>query len=210
VEWDGPDSNFWDGTTLFSFWLRSDKTSPFSVWFRHIRSGVNYLTSGTHMPVSSHASYFLPIDMWDPFVISFIFFFFLLLSLSLHSQCERGGRPHAPSMTSRCRAGVPPPTVLARAPLHFLLSSAVNLGSFLLSSTSTFLPSWQAAVGAGAWRSRHGVGARACRSEARAGAHPHGGGGDRLLEHARTVATRPELCSEARAGPRSSRGVDSG
>lgn len=131
----------------------------------------------------------------------FLFFIFLPLTLSLYSQCQRRGRPHAPPATSRCRAGVPPPMAHVRAPLHFLLSSTANLGRFLLSSTSLFLPFLAGGSRAGARRSRHGAGAGACHGEARGGAHPHGGGGAILSDHDHTVAARPELRSEARARP---------
>ena len=42
VEWDGPISGSWDGTSLFSVWLRKDGTNPFSVWFWDFKSGMSY------------------------------------------------------------------------------------------------------------------------------------------------------------------------
>ena len=33
VRWDGLVSGLWDGTSLFSVWLRKDRIIPFSVWF---------------------------------------------------------------------------------------------------------------------------------------------------------------------------------
>ena len=42
VGWDGPDYDSWDGTALFSVWLRRDGTNPFSVWTRDNKSGISY------------------------------------------------------------------------------------------------------------------------------------------------------------------------
>lgn len=50
------------------------RNPPICVWFRDIKSGITYLTSGPHVLVSCHDFSSFTIDIWDPFV-SFIFLF---------------------------------------------------------------------------------------------------------------------------------------